>query len=92
MTSLDSATWTCSPERLSPTSVLYQHDDLPLFDSGKYSHAAVWPLVPASDKEGGEKSYPIAAMVANLAKPTPTKPALMRQVAILCNLWLPTVR
>ncbi|KAE9403952.1 zincin [Gymnopus androsaceus JB14] len=45
---------------------------------GKYSHAAVWPLLPGYDRADGKRSYPIAAMVANLAKPTPDKPALMR--------------
>ncbi|KAF5382609.1 hypothetical protein D9615_002965 [Tricholomella constricta] len=44
----------------------------------KYSHAAVWPLLPGYDLPGGKRSYPLAAMVANLAKPTPDKPALMR--------------
>ncbi|KAI8969624.1 Metalloprotease [Trametes punicea] len=44
----------------------------------KYSHAAVWPLLPGYEKEDGSRSYPLTAMVANLAKPTPQKPALMR--------------
>ncbi|KAH8114574.1 Metalloprotease [Phellopilus nigrolimitatus] len=44
----------------------------------KYSHAAVWPLVPGFDIENGKRNYPVAAMVANLAKPTPERPALMR--------------
>ncbi|RDB18055.1 Thimet oligopeptidase [Hypsizygus marmoreus] len=44
----------------------------------KYSHAAVWPLVPGYELSDGKRNYPIAAMVANLAKPTPDKPALMR--------------
>ncbi|CAE7058673.1 unnamed protein product [Rhizoctonia solani] len=43
----------------------------------KYSHAAVWPLQPGFDDENG-RHYPTAAMVANLAKPTPGRPALMR--------------
>ncbi|KAL0577646.1 metalloendopeptidase [Marasmius crinis-equi] len=46
--------------------------------ASKYSHAAVWPLLAGYDKSDGKRSYPIAAMVANLAKPTPDKPALMR--------------
>ncbi|KAG6850281.1 hypothetical protein H0H93_015538 [Arthromyces matolae] len=46
--------------------------------ASKYSHAAVWPLFPGYDLPDGKRSYPIAAMVANLAKPTPEKPALMR--------------
>lgn len=44
----------------------------------KYSHAAVWPLLPGYTKRDGSRSYPLAAMVANLAKPTPTAPALMQ--------------
>ncbi|KAF9565668.1 metallopeptidase MepB [Agrocybe pediades] len=45
---------------------------------GKYSHAAVWPLLAGYDRKDGKRSYPLTAMVANLAKPTPDKPALMR--------------
>ncbi|KAF7365271.1 Metallopeptidase MepB [Mycena venus] len=44
----------------------------------KYSHAAVWPLLSGYTKPDGKRSYPLAAMVANLAKSTPDKPALMR--------------
>ncbi|KAF5338907.1 hypothetical protein D9611_008754 [Ephemerocybe angulata] len=44
----------------------------------KYSHAAVWPLLSGYTKRDGSRNYPLAAMVANLAKPTPDKPALMR--------------
>ncbi|KZT23430.1 metallopeptidase MepB [Neolentinus lepideus HHB14362 ss-1] len=44
----------------------------------KYSHAAVWPLLPGYTKADGSRAFPIAAMVANLAKPTPERPALMR--------------
>jgi len=43
----------------------------------KYSHAAVWPLVAGYDLPSGKRNYPIAAMVANLAKPTADRPALM---------------
>ncbi|KAG5642147.1 hypothetical protein DXG03_003551 [Asterophora parasitica] len=46
--------------------------------ASKYSHAAVWPLLPGYDLPNGKRSYPLTAMVANLAKPTPDKPALMR--------------
>ncbi|KJA24053.1 hypothetical protein HYPSUDRAFT_53952 [Hypholoma sublateritium FD-334 SS-4] len=46
--------------------------------ANKYSHAAVWPILPGYDRPDGKRSYPLAAMVANLAKPTPDKPALMR--------------
>ncbi|KAK7048309.1 metallopeptidase MepB [Favolaschia claudopus] len=44
----------------------------------KYSHAAVWPLLSGYTKADGKRSYPLTAMVANLAKATPDKPALMR--------------
>lgn len=46
--------------------------------ASKYSHAAVWPLLPGYQLSSGKRQYPIAAMVANLAKPTPDRPALMR--------------
>lgn len=49
-----------------------------LSTASKYSHAAVWPLLPGYDKADGSRNYPLTAMVANLAKPTPQKPALMR--------------
>ena len=50
----------------------------------KYSHAAVWGLVPSYIKKDGSLQYPLAAMVANLAKPTPERPALMRRVDSAC--------
>lgn len=43
----------------------------------KYSHAAVWGF-SGFVRPDGSRSYPLTAMVANLAKPTPGKPALMR--------------
>ncbi|KAG6830705.1 hypothetical protein H0H92_015181 [Tricholoma furcatifolium] len=46
--------------------------------ASKYSHAAVWGLLPGYTLPNGQRSYPLTAMVANLAKPTPDKPALMR--------------
>jgi Zn-dependent oligopeptidase len=46
--------------------------------ANKYSHAAVWPILSGFTKPDGSRSYPLTAMVANLAKPTPDKPALMR--------------
>ncbi|KDR82739.1 hypothetical protein GALMADRAFT_238246 [Galerina marginata CBS 339.88] len=46
--------------------------------AGKYSHAAVWPILAGYDLPNQKRSYPLTAMVANLAKPTPDKPALMR--------------
>lgn len=35
-------------------------------------------MLPGYTKRDGSRSYPLAAMVANLAKPTPTAPALMQ--------------
>ncbi|KAG6917456.1 hypothetical protein DXG01_002433 [Tephrocybe rancida] len=46
--------------------------------ASKYSHAAVWGLLSGYDLPDGKRAYPVTAMVANLAKPTPDKPALMR--------------
>ncbi|KAF8452666.1 mitochondrial endopeptidase [Boletus edulis BED1] len=45
---------------------------------GKYSHAAVWGLLPGYELPEGKRHLPLTAMVANLAKPTPERPALMR--------------
>ncbi|KAF7314194.1 Metallopeptidase MepB [Mycena kentingensis (nom. inval.)] len=44
---------------------------------GKYSHAAVWDVLSGYTARDGTRRYPVTAMVANLAKPTPEKPALM---------------
>jgi len=49
----------------------------------KYSHAAVWPLLSGYTRRDGTRSYPLAAMVANLAKPTPTAPALMQHTDVV---------
>lgn len=38
----------------------------------------MWPIYDGFTKADDSRNYPIAAMVANLAKPTPNKPALMR--------------
>jgi len=43
----------------------------------KYSHAAVWQLISGCDTPSGGRSYPVSAMVANLAKPTQGNEALM---------------
>ncbi|KAG6372142.1 hypothetical protein JVT61DRAFT_7932 [Boletus reticuloceps] len=45
---------------------------------GKYSHAAVCGLLPGYELPEGKRHHPLTAMVANLAKPTPERPALMR--------------
>lgn len=46
--------------------------------AAKYSHAAVWGLLPGYNLPSKNRHYPLTAMVANLAKPTPERPALMR--------------
>jgi hypothetical protein len=43
----------------------------------KYPHAAVWTIFPGYKLEDGKRQYPTVAMVANLAKPTSERPALM---------------
>ncbi|GAA5858855.1 hypothetical protein JCM1840_006588 [Sporobolomyces johnsonii] len=55
----------------------YLHLDL-FPRSNKYGHAAVWGLIPGWTDKDGKRQYPVVAMVANLAKPTPTRPALMK--------------
>lgn len=55
----------------------YCHLDLFPRDN-KYGHAAVWPLIAGYESLDGKRNYPVVAMVANLAKPTPNRPALMR--------------
>jgi hypothetical protein len=77
--SLVIATSICSPEVcFSISSSRRISLNAPCHVAAKYSHAAVWPLLPGYDLPGGKRSYPLAAMVANLAKPTPDRPALMR--------------
>lgn len=49
----------------------------------KYGHAAVWGLVPGYDKKDGTRNYPVAAMVANLAKGTAQKPALLSHDSVV---------
>ncbi|SCV74837.1 BQ2448_7866 [Microbotryum intermedium] len=55
----------------------YMHLDL-FPRENKYGHAAVWGLIPGWTGPQGERNYPVVCMVANLAKPTPTRPALMK--------------
>jgi len=45
---------------------------------GKYTHAACFGLVSGYDKDDGSHVFPVAAMVANFSKPTPTKPSLLK--------------
>lgn len=49
----------------------------------KYGHAAVWGLLSGYQKADGGRSYPTVCMVANLAKPTPTRPALMSHDSVV---------
>ncbi|EFP82348.2 uncharacterized protein PGTG_08304 [Puccinia graminis f. sp. tritici CRL 75-36-700-3] len=55
----------------------------------KYGHAAVWGLVPGYEKKDGTRHYPVAAMqasffrVANLAKGTAQKPALLTHDSVV---------
>ncbi|KAJ2616463.1 metalloendopeptidase [Coemansia sp. RSA 1365] len=46
--------------------------------AGKYNHAAVWPIRHAFTRADGSHEYPVAAMVANFPKPTPSAPALLK--------------
>ncbi|MBW0518729.1 hypothetical protein O181_058444 [Austropuccinia psidii MF-1] len=49
----------------------------------KYGHAAVWGLIPGYEKDDGSRNYPVAAMVANLAKETSQKPALLTHDSVV---------
>lgn len=49
----------------------------------KFPHAAVWHLRSGYDLPNGNHSYPVAAMVANVAKATPERPALMRHADVV---------
>lgn len=56
--------------------------------NNKYGHAAVWGLIPGyTDATTGTRQYPVVAMVANLAKPTPARPdALMKHQDVVTFL------
>lgn len=73
----DIATWICSPA-VCICLLINSVGTEPLYVEAKYSHAAVWPILAGYDLPNNTRHYPLAAMVANLAKPTPEKPALMR--------------
>ncbi|OAV92318.1 hypothetical protein PTTG_03918 [Puccinia triticina 1-1 BBBD Race 1] len=51
--------------------------------ANKYGHAAVWGLLPGYEKKDGSRHYPVAAMVANLAKGTAQKPALLTHDSVV---------
>lgn len=61
-----------------PSSRGLTHSLFETFSEAKYSHAAVWGLFPGYELPDGKRHYPLTAMVANLAKSTPERPALMR--------------
>ena len=75
--SWDIATSTFSPEVRIDPFLLGSQDLLGPYQESKYSHAAVWGIRPGYTTADGKRSYPLTAMVANLAKSTPDKPALM---------------
>jgi Zn-dependent oligopeptidase len=66
------------PRGMSPLFCHHPSAELTAQLESKYGHAAVWPLLPGYLHSDGKRTYPLAAMVANLAKPTPDRPALMR--------------
>ena len=78
LASLDTATLIFSLAVSHKTCLSPQSAQMQYLIAGKYSHAAVWPILPGYDRADGKRAYPLTAMVANLAKPTPDKPALMR--------------
>ncbi len=45
---------------------------------GKYGHAAAWALVPGRRLPDGTYQRPLTAIVANLPRPGPDRPALLR--------------
>ncbi|GAA5852314.1 hypothetical protein JCM8547_006734 [Rhodosporidiobolus lusitaniae] len=74
------AVWESSRDAKNPDKkdfLGYMHLDL-FPRENKYGHAAVWGLIPGSTDKNGERKYPVVCMVANLAKPTPGKPATLR--------------
>lgn len=44
---------------------------------GKFSHAAMWPLVAARDNEDGSRHPALSVVLANLARPTDDRPSLL---------------
>ncbi|KAF8508190.1 metallopeptidase MepB [Hysterangium stoloniferum] len=50
----------------------------------KFPHAAVWHLIPGYEiSPNGDRQYPVCAIVANVAKDTPDRPALMRHSEVV---------
>ena len=57
--------------------------DLTTSLESKYNQAAIWDLLPGYIRPDGKHMYPLAAMVANLARPSLDHPALMRHDNII---------
>ena len=77
LVSSDIATWICSLAvciSLLTLSIRFRTKKI----EGKYSHTAVWRLLDGYELPNNTRHFPFSAMVANLAKPTPEKPAMMR--------------
>ena len=45
---------------------------------GKFSHAAMWPLVAARNNEDGSRQPALSVVLANLTKPTDERPSLLQ--------------
>ena len=51
---------------------------VPELPEAKHPHASVFCILPGYELPDGKWHYPLAALVASLAKPTPERPALMQ--------------
>jgi Zn-dependent oligopeptidase len=74
------------PRSKLPFMLSYHLSDKPILIiqlASKYSHAAVWSLLPGYQLPNGKRAYPVAAMVANLAKHTLGCPTLMHHRAVV---------
>ncbi|KAI5478751.1 metallopeptidase MepB [Pseudohyphozyma bogoriensis] len=76
------AVWDSKGEDETGEFLGYMHLDL-FPRENKYGHAAVWGLIPGWTAEDGTRNYPVVNMVANLAKATPTTPALMKHDSVV---------
>ncbi|KAI8322072.1 zincin [Martensiomyces pterosporus] len=63
------------------------HFYLDLFPrEGKYNHACVNPIRSSFTRPDGSREYPVAVMLANFPKPTPSAPALLKHDDVLTLL------